>query len=247
MRQVIVDTETTGLDPKLGHRIIEIAAVEVVNRRLTNRHFHERLNPDREIDAGATVVHGMTWDDLRDKPRFAERAALFLEFVSGAELVIHNAPFDVGFIDAELSLAGLPPLTNHCAGVLDTLRMAKELHPGKRNNLDVLCERYQVDNSGRTLHGALLDAELLADVYLAMTRGQESLAISIDSATAGMRVVRREALSAPLRVVRASDAELAAHSVYLEFLEQETRRTTLWGRLLAEVQATVTLPDRAVA
>ena len=250
MRQVILDTETTGLDPKLGHRIIEIAGVEVVNRRLTQRYFHERLNPEREIDAGATVVHGMTWDDLKDKPRFADRASELLEFVSGAELVIHNAPFDVAFLDAELSLAGLPPLANHCAGVLDTLRMAKELHPGKRNGLDVLCERYQVDNSARTLHGALLDAELLADVYLAMTRGQESLAISIDSAAAGARVVRREALTrVPMRVIRASDEELAAHTVYLEFLEQETKRTTIWGRLLAEIQAAaaVSVPDPAVA
>lgn len=238
MRQVILDTETTGLDPKLGHRIIEIAGVEVVNRRLTQRQFHERLNPEREIDAGATVVHGITWDDLKDKPRFSDRASEFLEFISGAELVIHNAPFDVAFIDAELALAGLPPLANHCAGVLDTLRMAKELHPGKRNSLDVLCERYYVDNSSRTLHGALLDAELLADVYLAMTRGQESLAISMDSATGGARVVRRVTTGrAPLRVLRASDDELAAHAVYLEFLEQETRRTTLWSRLIAEVQA----------
>jgi DNA polymerase-3 subunit epsilon len=250
MRQVILDTETTGLDPKLGHRIIEIAGVEVVNRRLTNRYFHERLNPEREIDAGATVVHGMTWDDLKDKPRFCDRAMQFLEFVSGAELVIHNAPFDVGFIDAELSLAGLPPLSNHCAGVLDTLRMAKELHPGKRNSLDVLCERYQVDNSSRTLHGALLDAELLADVYLAMTRGQESLAISMESDAAGARVIRRETIErVPLRVFRASDTELAAHAVYLEFLEQETKRTTLWGRLLEEVQAAAAaaIPAAAVA
>lgn len=234
MRQVILDTETTGLDPKLGHRIIEIAGVEMINRRLTQRHFHEFLNPEREIDAGATNVHGMTWEDLKSRPRFADRAAQFIEFVSGAELVIHNAPFDVGFLDAELALAGLQPLQSYCSGVLDTLRLAKELHPGKRNNLNVLCERYQVDNSGRTLHGALLDAELLADVYLAMTRGQESLAISLESAGAGARAVRRAAGERPpLAIASATDAELAAHAAYLEFLDRDSKGRAIWNRILA--------------
>jgi DNA polymerase-3 subunit epsilon len=208
MRQVVLDTETTGLDPKLGHRIIEIGCIELVNRRLTQRHFHLYLNPERDIDFGATGVHGMTWEDLKDKPRFSDRAAQLLDFLRDAELVIHNAPFDVAFLDAELAQVGLPPLSQHCAGVLDTLRMAKDLHPGKRNNLDVLCERYQVDNSGRTLHGALLDAELLADVYLAMTRGQESLAISIET-TASVRIRPDAGPRAALRIVRASGDELS--------------------------------------
>ncbi|MEP6701576.1 MAG: DNA polymerase III subunit epsilon [Betaproteobacteria bacterium] len=247
MRQIVLDTETTGLDPKLGHRVIEIGCVEVVNRRLTNRHFHTHLNPEREIDFGATSVHGMTWDDLKDKPRFADRAVLLLEFVAGAELVIHNAPFDVGFLDAELALAGLPPLSNHCAGVLDTLRLAKDLHPGKRNSLDVLCERYQVDNSGRTLHGALLDAELLADVYLAMTRGQESLEIAIESVSAAARIARHEGgKRTALCVIRASGVELAAHDTYLGGLERESRRTTLWGRLV-EAAPPVRAPDSIAA
>jgi DNA polymerase-3 subunit epsilon len=235
MRQIVLDTETTGLDPKLGHRVIEIGGVELVNRRLTQRHFHTFLNPEREIDAGATNVHGMTWDGLKDKPRFADRAAQFIEFVRDAQLVIHNAPFDIGFLDAELALAGLPPLTAYCSGVLDTLRLAKELHPGKRNNLNVLCERYQVDNSGRTLHGALLDAELLADVYLAMTRGQESLAISLDNAADGARAVRRAAGERPpLTIASANDAELAAHAMYLEFLDRDSNGKTIWNRILAD-------------
>lgn len=231
MRQIVLDTETTGLDPKLGHRVIEIGGVELVNRRLTQRHFHTYLNPEREIDAGATNVHGLTWDDLKDKPRFADRAAQFIDFVSGAQLVIHNAPFDTGFLDAELGLAGLLPLSAHCSGVLDTLRLAKELHPGKRNNLNVLCERYQVDNSGRTLHGALLDAELLADVYLAMTRGQESLAITPDNAVDGARAVRRAAGERPpLTIASANDAELAAHAAYLVLLDRDSNGTTVWNQ-----------------
>lgn len=236
MRQIVLDTETTGLDPKLGHRVIEIGGVELVNRRLTQRHFHAFLNPEREIDAGATNVHGLTWDDLRDKPRFADRATQFIEFVRDAQLVIHNAPFDIGFLDAELALAGLPPLATYCSGVLDTLRLAKELHPGKRNNLNVLCERYQVDNSGRTLHGALLDAELLADVYLAMTRGQESLAISLDHAGAGARAVRHAAGERPpLSIACANDAELAAHAAYLELLDLESNGKTIWKRIQADL------------
>ena len=244
MRQIVLDTETTGLDPKLGHRIIEIGCIEIVNRRLTQRNLHFRFNPEREIDFGATGVHGMTWEDLKDKPRFADRAEQLLEFLRDAEVVIHNAPFDVGFLDAELGLAGLPPLSNHCAGVLDTLRLAKELHPGKRNSLDVLCERYQVDNSARTLHGALLDAELLADVYLAMTRGQESLAINIETTSASGRTARRFAEGAVvLRVVRASESELSAHATYLEFLEREIRRAALWSQIV-EIAAVAAVAAR---
>jgi DNA polymerase-3 subunit epsilon len=234
IRQIVLDTETTGLDPKLGHRIIEIGGVELVNRRLTQRHFHTFLNPEREIDAGATNVHGLTWDDLKDKPRFADRAAQFIEFVRDAQLVIHNAPFDTGFLDAELAQAGLSPLATFCSGVLDTLRLAKDLHPGKRNNLNVLCERYHVDNSGRTLHGALLDAELLADVYLAMTRGQESLAISLDNAADSARAVRRGAGERFLVPVLSADgAELAAHAAYLDFLDRDSSGKTIWRQVPA--------------
>ncbi len=179
MRQIVLDTETTGLEWKAGHRVIEIAGVEMVDRRLTGNHFHHYLNPDREIDAGAQEVHGISLEFLQDKPRFADIVDEFLDYVSGAELVIHNAPFDVGFLNHELGLLGREPIEKTCSGVVDTLKQAKELHPGKRNSLDVLCERYAVDNSGRTLHGALLDSELLAEVYLAMTRGQESLAIDM--------------------------------------------------------------------
>ncbi|HNS58990.1 MAG TPA: DNA polymerase III subunit epsilon, partial [Nitrosomonas europaea] len=175
MRYVFLDTETTGLDPALGHRIVEIAAVEVCNRRLTDRHFHRYLNPGRESDEGALRVHGLTREFLRDKPVFQDVCSEFLEFIADAEIFIHNAPFDVGFFNRELDLIRFESMQNHCLQIIDTLVLAKELHPGKRNNLDALCERYQIDNSHRTLHGALLDAELLAEVYLAMTRGQESL------------------------------------------------------------------------
>ena len=164
MRQIVLDTETTGLEVSLGHRVLEIAGVEIVNRRLTRRHFHKYLNPDRDIEAGALQVHGLTLEFLQDKPRFRDIVSEFLDFVDGAELIIHNAPFDVSFLDSELGLADLRPIATYCPVVTDTLRMARDLHPGKRNNLDVLCERYQVDNSARTLHGALLDAELLAEV-----------------------------------------------------------------------------------
>ena len=184
MRQVVLDTETTGLEPKQGHRVIEIGALELVDRQLTGRQFHTYVNPEREIDQGAMEVHGITEEFLRDKPRFAEISDDLLNFVDGAELVIHNAPFDIGFIDNELSLTG----DNHSsitavATVLDTLELAKDLHPGQRNNLDALCNRYDVDNTSRTLHGALLDAEILADVYLAMTGGQVDLGLTLESST----------------------------------------------------------------
>ena len=160
-RQIILDTETTGLEPRLGHRIIEVAGVEMINRRLTGRHFHRYLNPGRDSDEGALQVHGLTTEFLSDKPKFAEIVDELLEYITGAELIIHNAPFDIGFLDAELALVRKKKLVTFCPVVIDTLRMAKDLHPGKRNGLDSLCERYQIDNSARTLHGALLDAELL--------------------------------------------------------------------------------------
>ena len=184
MRQIILDTETTGLDPSLGHRIIEIAAVEIVNRRFTDRHYHQYVNPEREIEAGALEVHGMTGEFLQDKPKLREVAKEFLDFVTGAELIIHNAPFDVAFLDHELALAR-PSADQSTTARWSPIRCAwrKGLHPGKRNTLDALCERYQVDNSARTLHGALLDAQLLAEVYLAMTRGQESLLMDIGASS----------------------------------------------------------------
>lgn len=182
MRQIVLDTETTGLDHRMGDRIIEIGCVELLNRKLTGQRFHRYLNPEREVEAGALAVHGLTNEFLHDKPKFDEVAAEFLDFIQGAELVIHNAGFDVGFLNNELALSQAAPLEQCCAGVVDTLKLARELHPGRKNSLDALCERYAIDNSGRMLHGALLDAELLAEVYLAMTRGQDSLIMELDAA-----------------------------------------------------------------
>lgn len=216
MRQVFLDTETTGLDHNLGHRIIEIAAVEVINRRITRNHFHIYLNPDREIDAGAQEVHGITLEFLQDKPRFADVMSDFVRFVADAELIIHNAPFDVGFLNAELGRCGHHLLEHCCGNIIDTLKMAKEMRPGQRNNLDALCRHFGVDNSKRTLHGALLDAELLADVYLAMTRGQESLMMELEDKPAGL--VEQDvvvALTQPLVVLAATAQELDAHDAYL--------------------------------
>src|SRR5690606_8606404 len=182
MRQITLDTETTGLEYESGHRIIEIACVEVIGRRLTQRNLHFYLNPEREIDAAATQVHGMTLDDLRDKPRFADIADEFLAFCDGAEIIIHNAAFDIGFIDAELARLGRGSFRACCGGIIDSLALAKEQFPGKRNNLDALCERLMVPNAHRKVHGALLDAELLAEVYLGLTRGQGSFEIALQAA-----------------------------------------------------------------
>lgn len=228
MRQIILDTETTGLDPNQGHRIIEVAAVEMVNRRLTGNHLHRYVQPDREIDAGAMQVHGITPEFLQDKPRFADVAQEFVEFIQGAELIIHNAPFDVGFLNMELRLLEMAPLASWCDGVTDTLAMAKALHPGQRNNLDALCKRYGVDNAARTLHGALLDCELLAAVYLALTRGQESLSIGLEarSPQAGRAAARER--PKPILAL-ASGEELAAHASLLEAIAKESKGACLWG------------------
>ncbi|HSD60596.1 MAG TPA: DNA polymerase III subunit epsilon [Burkholderiales bacterium] len=233
MRQIVLDTETTGLEPQRGHRIIELAALEIRDRRVTDGSFHRYLNPERESDEAALAVHGISNEFLQDKPRFREVARDFLEFVSGAELIIHNADFDVAFLDHELALAGLDPLSRYCARVTDTLRMAKELRPGKRNNLDALCEHYQVDNSGRTLHGALLDARLLADVYLAMTRGQESLMIEDEEPVAGTAEPGSGRAPRPVRVIHASVEELASHAACLEGLDRESKGKCVWKRLEA--------------
>jgi len=235
MRQIVLDTETTGLEVALGHRVIELAGVEVVNRRLSGRTFHRYVNPGRDIDSGAIEVHGLTAEFLQDKPGFAEVAGELLEFVHDAELIIHNAPFDVGFLDCELRLIDLPPIAEHCASVTDTLRMARELHPGKRNSLDALCERYQVDNSARTLHGALLDAQLLAEVYLAMTRGQETLVIDL-SPSPGQAAEGLPDLSAlELVVLAATEAELAAHLLQIEDIDRVSKGACVWKRLVERI------------
>ena len=232
MRQIFLDTETTGLEHKLGHRVIEIGGVEMRNRRLTHRHFHQYINPERDIDEGALAVHGISLDFLQDKPLFAKIAAEFVDFVRGAELIIHNAPFDIGFLNSELARLGMAPLETVCHGVIDTLRMAKELFPGKRNNLDALCDRYGIDNSRRTLHGALLDAEILAEVYVAMTRGQESLIM--ESAEEQPAEINAEALAtiAPSaraqRVVRASPEEIAEHDALLAAIQKESKGNCVW-------------------
>ena len=228
MRQIILDTETTGLDPRQGHRIIEVAGVEVVNRRLTNRHFHHYINPDRDIDEGAQAVHGISREFLSDKPRFAEIVDSFLDFIDGAELVIHNAPFDVGFLNAELELLGRPPVTQCCESVTDTLKMARDNYPGKRNSLDALCERLDIDNSRRNLHGALLDAELLADVYLMMTRGQEGLAMVFEDSIQRTTLNHEAIQQGNLKKVTASDADLQAHQRVLEQIQKESGGKCVW-------------------
>ncbi|KRT54497.1 DNA polymerase III subunit epsilon [endosymbiont of Ridgeia piscesae] len=223
MRQIVLDTETTGLEPQQGHRIIEIGCVEMIDRRLSGNNFHQYLQPDREIDAGAIEVHGITNEFLADKPRFADLAADFLDYIRGAELIIHNAPFDVGFLNHELQLMGAdsPPIGELCA-VIDTLVMAKKMHPGQRNSLDALCKRYDVDNTQRELHGALLDAEILADVYLAMTGGQATLSLEMARAEGESTGdvdggIRRLSAGRPaLKVVKASAVELELHEARLE-------------------------------
>ncbi|WJW74482.1 DNA polymerase III subunit epsilon [Thiohalobacter sp. IOR34] len=237
MRQIVLDTETTGLEPAQGHRIIEIGCVELVNRRLSGRTFHQYLQPDREIDEGAVEVHGITNAFLADKPRFADIVEDFIDFVRGAELVIHNAPFDVGFLNSELQRLGgdWGTVEDHC-GVLDTLALARRLHPGQKNNLDALCRRYAVDNSNRELHGALLDAEILADVYLCMTGGQ--VALSLDASTGeaggqerGQAIRRLDPARPPLPVLRPDGDELAAHEARLEALDKAAGGSCLWRRL----------------
>lgn len=230
MRQIFLDTETTGLDPAQGHKVIELAAVEVINRRITGNRIHHYYNPDRDIDAGAQQVHGISLEDLQDKPRFAERVNEFLDFIQGTELIIHNAPFDVSFLNAELGAIDRGRVTDYCTSVVDTLKMAKDLRPGKRNSLDALCREYDVDNSGRTLHGALLDAELLADVYLAMTRGQDSLMMEIEVHQAHMAESSFDRKQ-PLLVLSASADELEAHQQYLAGLDKAAGGASLWKKL----------------
>jgi DNA polymerase-3 subunit epsilon len=232
MRRIVLDTETTGLVPEEGHRIIEVACLELAGRRPTGRHFHRFVNPERAIDLAATQVHGLTADDLADKPRFADIADEFLEFVEGCELLIHNAAFDVAFLNAELARIGRPAVESVCT-VTDTLAMAREMHPGKKNSLDALCERYTVDNARRTLHGALLDAQLLADVWIAMTRGQETLDIALGGAPAMALPVHEAPSQALLHVIRASAAELAEHAALCARIERDSKGQCVWLRLAA--------------
>ncbi|MCC6869278.1 MAG: DNA polymerase III subunit epsilon [Burkholderiales bacterium] len=230
MRQLVIDTETTGLDPRDGHRIIEFAALELVDRRPTGRAVHLHFDPEREVDAGATEVHGKTWEDLKGQPRFRDRVVEIVEFVRGAQWVIHNAPFDLAFIDVELGLLEQPPTAALHDGVIDTLALAREIFPGKRNNLDALCERFGVSNAQRTLHGALLDAQLLAEVYLAMTRGQESLTIDMGErgGVAALVLPSAAAGQAIVAVIAPTAEEAAAHEAYLDALDRETRGRCLW-------------------
>lgn len=233
MRQVVLDTETTGLDVNQGHRIIEIGAVELVDRRISGRQFHEYLNPERDIEDGALEVHGITREFLADKPKFDEIVDDFLKFIDGAELIIHNAEFDLGFLNAELGLHNppMPPLSLE-ESVIDTLHIARDLHPGQRNNLDALCKRYEIDNSGRSLHGALLDAEILADVYLAMTGGQTDLSLSFEiiSEEDGPSGEPGGAEHGPLVVLRAGDDEQAAHEARLQSIRKNSGKC-LWTEL----------------
>ena len=220
-RQIVLDTETTGLEPSQGHRIIEIGCVELINRRLTGNNYHQYIQPDREIDEGALQVHGISNEFLADKPRFEDIADDLMNYLKGAELVIHNAPFDVGFLDHELKLLkdGRGTIDDHCS-VTDTLVMARKMHPGQKNNLDALCKRYDVNNTQRELHGALLDAEILSEVYLRMTGGQVGLALDSEQndkkETGTVRAKRISSDRAPLRVVSASKDELAAHAEFLK-------------------------------
>ena len=236
MRQVVLDTETTGLSAENGDRIIEIGCVELFARKLTGNNLHHYINPERDSHEDALKVHGISNEFLRDKPKFAQIADELLEYLQGAELIIHNAPFDIGFLNKELERIGRPPLKAHIDGVIDTLVMAKEMFPGKRNGLDALCDRLEVDNSGRTLHGALLDAELLADVYINMTRGQDALlmdAAPSEVSPVGEEMVRVDLSSMELPVLRANDQEAGAHEAVLADLDKASKGKTLWRQLMA--------------
>jgi DNA polymerase III subunit epsilon len=227
MRRIVLDTETTGLEPTLGHRVIELACVELSDRRPTGRQFHRYLNPGRDSDPAALAVHGITTEFLADKPRFADIADDFLAFVDGAELLIHNAAFDAAFLDAELGLVQRPTIATVC-GITDTLAMARELHPGRKNSLNALCERYGIDNSKRELHGALLDAQLLADVFLAMTRGQDTLDITLSAESGATGLEAGESRPVVLVVVRASEEERAVHARLCERIDKESKGHCLW-------------------
>ena len=230
MRLIVLDTETTGLSPDNGDRILELGCVELMHRKLTGRNFHYYINPERESHEEALNVHGITTEFLQDKPKFAQIVDEFLAYVKGADIIIHNAPFDTGFLNKELELAGHPPFKEHVGQVMDTLAMAKEIYPGKRNSLDALCERLGVSNAARTLHGALLDAELLADVYINLTRGQEGLLMDQDELmdASGKPAARRDYSQLRLHVIAPSEEELQAHEGVLDLIDKASGGKTLW-------------------
>ncbi|MCG2584644.1 DNA polymerase III subunit epsilon [Massilia sp. TS11] len=228
MRQIVLDTETTGLSPRNGDRVIEVGCVEIVNRALTGRNFHCYINPERDSDEAALAVHGLTTEFLRDKPKFAEIAHALRDFIDGAELIIHNAPFDLGFLNHEFKLLGLPEFSSFANGVIDTYLSAKELHPGKRNSLDALCERYGISNAHRTLHGALLDSELLAEVYLAMTRGQHSLGMDLEVAMETVDDGLEAVALGEVLVLGAREDELVAHAAVLDGIDKGVKGTCVW-------------------
>ncbi|GAA6140833.1 DNA polymerase III subunit epsilon [Hydrogenophaga sp. 5NK40-0174] len=232
MRQIVLDTETTGLSAEDGDRIIEIGCVELLHRKLTGNNLHHYINPERKSHEDALKVHGISNEFLADKPKFAALADEIVEYLRGAELIIHNAPFDIGFLNKEMELLGLPPITSIVGNVIDSLAMAKEMFPGKRNGLDALCDRLEVDNSGRTLHGALLDAELLADVYINMTRGQDALLMDVqEQGGEGEQVARVDLRSLVLPVLKANEAEALAHEEMLALLDKESEGATVWRQL----------------
>ena len=232
MRQIVLDTETTGLSPHDGDRIIEIGCVELYQRKPTGRNLHLYINPERDSHEDALKVHGITTEFLADKPKFAAIAQEVVDYLQGAELIIHNAPFDVGFLNKEFSMLGLPPIADITTGVIDSLAMAKDLYPGKRNSLDALCDRLEVDNAGRTLHGALLDAEILAEVYVNMTRGQDALLMDLDdhSTNAQGHVNAVDLAQFELPILTASDTELAAHEQVLAALDKACEEGSVWRR-----------------
>lgn len=233
-RQLVLDTETTGLNARNGDRIIEIGCVELVNRKLTGNNFHRYINPERDSEEGALAVHGLTTEFLSDKPKFAEIAEEFCAYIKDAEIIIHNAPFDIGFLNAELARLDLPLLTEYCPSVIDTLVQAKELHPGKRNSLDALCTRYEISNSHRKLHGALLDAELLADVFLAMSRGQNSFEIEVeeDDAPKVQEVVAFDMPVGEIAVLMATEEEMGEHEKLLTGLDKQIKDKCIWHATL---------------
>jgi DNA polymerase-3 subunit epsilon len=230
MRQIVLDTETTGLNPRTGDRVIEIGCVEIFNRKLTGNNFHRYINPERDSDEAALAVHGLTTEFLRDKPKFHEIAEELREFVKDAEVIIHNAPFDLGFLNHEFERLGLPPFVSHCSSVIDTLVHAKELHPGKRNSLDALCDRYGISNAHRKLHGALLDSELLADVYLAMTRGQNMLSMDVEIEAAGGGELLEAVPLGEIIVLSAAADELAEHDNVLAALDKGVKGECVWRK-----------------
>lgn len=232
-RQIVLDTETTGLNPKLGNRIIEIGCVEIIDRKLSGNNFHCYINPERDSEEGALAVHGLTTDFLKNHPKFSEIVEDFLSYIKDAEIIIHNAPFDLAFLNEELSKLNLAPFEQFAGGITDTLVQAKQLHPGKRNSLDALCSRYDISNSHRKLHGALLDAELLADVFLAMSRGQNSFAIEIEEETPVLQVLEdvTDLSNESILVLNVSDVERAEHENTIKIIDKEVKGLSIWSAI----------------